>query len=38
MNINDKNEVVYSIVYLLFSQNHFKLGIDLLQMVGEILI
>ena len=32
MNIPNKNEVIYSIVYLLFSQNYFKQGVNLLQM------
>jgi hypothetical protein len=33
LNIDNKNEAVYSIVYLLLSENYFKEGIDLLQMV-----
>jgi hypothetical protein len=32
MNLRNKNEIVYSLVVLLFSQNNFKLGTNLLQM------
>ncbi|RMZ94177.1 TATA box-binding -associated factor RNA polymerase I subunit A [Brachionus plicatilis] len=32
MNLNKKKEVIYSVVFLLFSKNYFNQGIDLLKM------